>query len=415
MDLLSRNGALVVGKQGGLDRYRLIAAFLVIAIHTSPLLSVNENADFFLTRIFARMAVPLFLMITGRYVAANFWENDPDEKGSSAAVLLSFLKKIAILYGISVVLYLPVGMYAGHYKQITVTGIFRMLVFDGTFYHLWYFPACMLGMVIVWGCSRIGKNHQREIKNNEDRNDANNVIFVSRNNANRNDVKEEILAQISEVGFRITFVIVIILYILGLLGDSYYGLTTQIPVLKTMYDGMFQVFSYTKNGIFLVPIFLMIGVWFAKVERENTVQNDSYWEMSEPKRWNRKRAGLGLLISLVLMTVEGFALHAADWQRHDSMYVMLPIVMIFLYIWICAKPQEPSKKLRSLSTWIYILHPAVIVVVHALPGSLGKEIAGNSLLNYVAVVIGTCIISIFGMYVTHRISHGFDLHVRRNK
>ena len=94
-----------------------------------------------------------------------------------------------------------------------------------------------------------------------------------------------------------------------------------------MYDGMFQVFSYTRNGIFLVPIFLMIGVWFAKVERENTVQNDSYWEMSEPKRWNRKRAGLGLLISLVLMTVEGFALHAADWQRHDSMYVMLPIVM----------------------------------------------------------------------------------------
>lgn len=155
----------------------------------------------------------------------------------------------------------------------------------------------------------------------------------------------------------------------------------------------------------------MIGVWFAKVERENAVQNDSYWEMSEPKRWNRKRAGLGLLISLVLMTVEGFALHAADWQRHDSMYVMLPIVMIFLYIWICAKPQEPSKKLRSLSTWIYILHPAVIVVVHALPGSLGKEIVGNSLLNYVAVVIGTCIISIFGMYVTHQ----FDLHVRRNK
>ena len=406
MDLLSRNGELVVGKQGGLDRYRLIAAFLVIAIHTSPLLSVNENADFFLTRIFARMAVPLFLMITGRYVAAKFWENDPDEKGSSAAVLLHFLKKIAILYGISVVLYLPVGMYAGHYKQITVTGIFRMLVFDGTFYHLWYFPACMLGMVIVWGCSRIGKNHQREI-----RNDANNVIFVSRNHANRNDVKEKILAQISDVGFRITFVIVIILYILGLLGDSYYGLTTQIPVLKTMYDGMFQVFSYTRNGIFLVPIFLMIGVWFAKVERENTVQNDSYWEMSEPKRWNRKRAGLGLLISLVLMTVEGFALHAADWQRHDSMYVMLPIVMIFLYIWICAKPQEPSKKLRSLSTWIYILHPAVIVVVHALPGSLGKEIAGNSLLNYVAVVIGTCIISIFGMYVTHQ----FDLHVRRNK
>lgn len=35
-----------MGKQGGLDRYRLIAAFLVIAIHTSPLLSVNESRFF---------------------------------------------------------------------------------------------------------------------------------------------------------------------------------------------------------------------------------------------------------------------------------------------------------------------------------------------------------------------------------
>ncbi|MFR5703846.1 MAG: hypothetical protein ACLUD0_19570 [Eubacterium ramulus] len=70
---------------------------------------MNENADFFLTRIFARMAVPLFLMITGRYVAAKFWENDPDEKGSSASSVTPFFEKIAILYGISVVLYLPGG------------------------------------------------------------------------------------------------------------------------------------------------------------------------------------------------------------------------------------------------------------------------------------------------------------------
>ena len=382
-----------MGKQGGLDRYRLIAAFLVIAIHTSPLLSVNENADFFLTRIFARMAVPLFLIITGRYVAAKFWERDLDGEDHSVTVLLRFLKKIAILYGVSIGLYLPIGVYAGHYKEITVTGIFRMLIFDGTFYHLWYFPACMLGMVIVWICSRIAKKHQREIKNDADRND---VIGNSenRNFVSRSSVQEGTWASISDVGFRNAFVIVIILYLLGLLGDSYYRLTTQIPALKTMYDGMFHVFSYTRNGIFLVPIFLMIGVWFARAEQENAVQCDIYWESSEPKRWNRKRAGVGLLISLAFMTVEGFALHTADWQRHDSMYVMLPIVMVFLYIWICAKPQEPSKKLRSLSTWIYILHPAVIVVVHALPGRLGKGISGNSLLNYIAVIIGTCILSI---------------------
>ena len=32
---------------GGLDVFRLVAAFLVIAIHTSPLTCFGANADFF--------------------------------------------------------------------------------------------------------------------------------------------------------------------------------------------------------------------------------------------------------------------------------------------------------------------------------------------------------------------------------
>ena len=41
-------------KNGGLDAFRLFAAVLVIAIHTSPLAFFNADADFFLTRILAR-------------------------------------------------------------------------------------------------------------------------------------------------------------------------------------------------------------------------------------------------------------------------------------------------------------------------------------------------------------------------
>ena len=56
---------------GGLDLFRLIAAFLVVAIHTSPLESVSAEADFFLTRIVARVAVPFFFMVTGQFVASG--------------------------------------------------------------------------------------------------------------------------------------------------------------------------------------------------------------------------------------------------------------------------------------------------------------------------------------------------------
>lgn len=370
--------------RGGLDRYRLLAAFLVIAIHTSPLLSLNENADFFLTRIFARMAVPLFLMITGYYVAAKFWEEER-EPSESLRILVGFLKKFALLYGISIVLYLPVGLYAGRYKDITVAGIFRMLIFDGTFYHLWYFPACMLGMGLLWICSRCSRRWMAESKRIAGK--TNPVLSDSEKN--------------ESVGFQRTMLLTVILYAFGMLGDSYYGLTEQIPALKNLYDGMFQIFSYTRNGIFLAPLFLMLGVWIARVEARITAQEMGkhlYETQLHPVYiWNRRRAGTGLLISLALMTVEGFILHKVQWQRHDSMYVMLPFVMLFLYIWICAKPQQPSSQLRKLSTWIYILHPAVIVVVHALPGSMGKLAAGNSLINYVLVAVGTTILSIVGM------------------
>ena len=51
-----------------LDRFRLVAALLVVAIHTSPLLSLGETADFLLTRVAARVAVPFFLMTSGFFL-----------------------------------------------------------------------------------------------------------------------------------------------------------------------------------------------------------------------------------------------------------------------------------------------------------------------------------------------------------
>ena len=53
---------------GGLDVFRLVAAFLVIAIHTSPLTCFGANADFFLTRVLARVAVAFFFMVTGQFM-----------------------------------------------------------------------------------------------------------------------------------------------------------------------------------------------------------------------------------------------------------------------------------------------------------------------------------------------------------
>ncbi|MDE6167221.1 MAG: serine racemase VanT catalytic subunit [Acetatifactor sp.] len=317
---------------GGLDRFRTAAALLVIAIHTSPLASINGSADFFLTRILARIAVPFFLMVTGQFVLADLFF--PSSENNASGNLLRFLKKMALLYGLAILLYLPLGIYAGHFQGLTVGAFLRMLFFDGTFYHLWYFPACILGTILVWLFSR----------------------FMS---------------------LKAVTVLSAILYILGLMGDSYYGLAQKIPGLEAAYGFGFQVFSYTRNGIFLAPLFLVLGIWAANGEKEDAKSTSS--------RLFPCLAGLAL--SFGIMTAEAFLLRHFRLQRHDSMYLALVPVMIFLYQCLLKWKAVPSRLFRFAAAWIYLLHPAWIVAVRGLGKISGQTslLVDNSLVHYLTV------------------------------
>ena len=88
----------------GIDWMRLIAAVLVITIHTSPLASYNTTGDFILTRVIARVAVPFFFMTTGYFTLSRYHYDNRK--------LLGFLKKTGIIYVAFVMLLhlrLPVG------------------------------------------------------------------------------------------------------------------------------------------------------------------------------------------------------------------------------------------------------------------------------------------------------------------
>ena len=321
---------------GGLDCFRLAAALLVIAIHTSPLTSFSTDANFFLTRILARVAVPFFLMVTGQFVAGRFLESA--DSRNSVSILRRYLCKILLLYLVSILLYLPIGIYAGHYKDLTFGAALRMFFFDGTFYHLWYFPACIVGMLLVYLMSRALK--------------LSGMLAVSS-----------------------------LLYLIGLLGDSYYGLVQMVPPLESVYEFCFQIFSYTRNGLFLAPLFLVLGAWVGKggfIEK--------YAE--NPRRCTALNLA-GLSASFLLMTGEAFYLKYLEFQRHDSMYLLLVPVMIFLYQSLLCLRAKPRKLLRNAALWIYVLHPAFIVVVRGIakPLKMTSLLVDNSLIHYLAVTV----------------------------
>lgn len=271
-----------------LDWFRLAAAILVVTIHTSPLSSLSAGADFWLTRVAARIAVPFFLMVSGYFLARHRWEN-----------LRDFLGRTLLLYGVAVLLYLPMNLYAGGFSA---GGWLRAVFWEGTLYHLWYFPALFWGTLLTWLLLRTG-NH-------------------------------------------CALVGAVFLYLIGLGGDSYYGLTSRLPALKQGYDFLFSLTEYTRNGIFFVPLFLLLG--------------------AQGIRLRTKAALTGFGLSLSGMSIEAFFLRSLNVQRHDSMYLLLPVCMIFLFALLLNGNRCRSHAARDLSLFVYLLHPGCIVVARML-------------------------------------------------
>ena len=95
-----------------------------------------------------------------------------------------------MIYGIAILIYLPLNIYNGTFLNgIHFWDLLRMLVMDGTMYHLWYLPASILGSLIAWFSVR-------------------------------------------RLNFKKAFVITFILFMIGVGGDSWYGLISQVPSLK---------------------------------------------------------------------------------------------------------------------------------------------------------------------------------------
>lgn len=305
----------------GIDIFRAVAAVLVVTIHTSPLLCFSEAADFILTRIIARTAVPFFFMTSGFFVISRY------SKGCGK--LLSFVKKTALVYEAAILLYLPINFYNGYFSQKNLLpNIVRDIVFDGTLYHLWYLPAAIIGAAIACGFVR-------------------------------------------KLGYGKALAAAVILYVIGLFGDSYFGLSEQISAIRYLYARIFELFDYTRNGVFMAPVFFVLGGMF----RDGLI------------RFKKSAAVCGLALSLVLMTAEALLLRRLGFPRFDSMYICLLPCSVFLFGTLLCVRGRRAKWLRDASLTVYIIHPMAIVFVRMAAKILGLRaiLVDNSLVHFAVV------------------------------
>lgn len=325
----------------GIDYFRFVAAFLVIAIHTSPLITYSETGDFILTRIVARVAVPFFWMTSGFFLISRYAYN--------ADKLKAFIKNTTLTYGISIVIYIPLNIYTGYFKMDhLLPNMIKDIFFDGTMYHLWYLPASMAGAAIAW--------------------------FIVR-----------------KTGFRKALVITTVLYIIGLFGDSYYGVAIKIPLLKNLYGYIFEVTDYTRNGIFFAPVFFVMGGMAA-----DNASHSSFI-----------KSLMGFGVSFLLMIGEGMLLHRFDLQRHDSMYWFLLPCMYYLFHMITLWKGQRKVLLRTMALVIYIIHPMVIVVVRLFAKISGLQglLIENSLIHFLAVSMASTVFSVIFARLLYKVKN----------
>lgn len=316
-------------KSINLDHFRLIASILIVAIHTFPLADISITLDTIFTHIICRIGVPFFLMITGYYILPKSLK----EKTK----LIDYTKKILKIYLFCILLYIPINIYARYNQNLTIISGIKEIFINGTFYHLWYFPALILGVWITY-------------------------YLLKR-------------VEVKKVGY-----IVFLLFIIGLFGDSYYGLTEKLDVTKAIYQGIFKVFNYTRNGLFYVPIFLYLGFIASK---------------KEPQK-NSKKNIFFFFFFLICMIIEGLLLKKYHLIRHDSMYFMLIPTMIFLFKIILPYQETRDKMIRDIAMLTYILHPIFIIVIRIVGKviKLEKLMIDNNFVHYLLVVTTTLLASI---------------------
>lgn len=320
-------------RYNSIDNFRILSSLMVIAIHSFPFSSYDKIFDNIITLTIFRIAVPFFFIVSGYFLMGpyalkqNYITEHKINKNISS--LLS-------LYLISMIIYLPLSILNNTINMdISFLNLLKMIIFDGTFYHLWYFPAIILGLILV-------------------------------------------KYMIKHLNIKTVFFISIILYIIGLFGDSYYGFIDN-AILNSSYNIIFKFSSFTRNGLFFTPIFLILGASIFK-----------YGDRMKNNIFNY----IGFIISMGLLTFEGYYINTYSIPKHNSMYIALLPTMYFLFnILLNSGSKYNIKNANKISLIIYVIHPIIIYSVYIF-GKIAFPI-NNSLIKYIIISILTIIISIF--------------------
>ena len=190
------------------------------------------------------------------------------------------------------------------YKILRLLGIWHVLLFAGGSGHLWYLGASVIAIILLSLCFHF------RIK----------------------------------TGY--IYAIACVLYLIGLLGDSYFGIIAplqNIAIFNLLFKAYRLAFSTTRNGVFMGFIFVLMGATFSK--RKVILKT--------------RTALMGFVVSMICLFAEIFLLKYNDIPIEYNMYVFLLPATFFLFSFAASielKDSSIYKHLRNIGMIIYFSH-----------------------------------------------------------
>ena len=296
------------------DFFKLVAAYLNISIHFMIFEDINKDLNFWWTQILCRLAVPFFFIASG-YFAAN--------KLTIKEKTIGYVKRIFQMYLIYTVIFLPFTIDEYQRKELTFTEGLQKFIHSflcwGSYFHLWYFLALIVGVVLVY----LLINHMK--------------------------LSDKQLLCVTGI-----------LYGIGALGNAYRNIWVDVPVIETMWKAYESVFDTTRNGIFFAPFMLVLGYEIRKHAAKITYRR--YW--------------LYAILLFGVMNIEEYFCKAITNHAGQSMLFSTPFVVATVFLAVCFI-KVPQKAMpvgiffRNMSVIVYGLH----LFIHL---QWGAELSGYS-------------------------------------
>lgn len=314
-------------RNASIDMFRIICAFMVVAIHTAPLSELGHNWWYLTVQILPRIGVPFFFCTMGYYYIGSllkgqckFWKT---------------MKRLMLTYGLwSIIYYIPDVKQVLN-GSVSVSGFLvncvRQYLIYGSREHFWFFPAVFFSIIVATLFAKIKKLSW--------------------------------LAGLSVVA-----------YILGLLGCSYYGIGNRIWGITTLVNS--SGYDLIRRILLMGFPFFMMGYFLQKVDMKK-IKNKSCVISA---------CVVGTLFFLEIIFVNKFNLQANVYVT-IFLYVLLFNTMLLLLKNPCEKYQGIARLTRDLSNFIYYSHPLFILWINRVSTSvLGKNVSGTPLFLGVLVL-----------------------------